>query len=109
MSSGFRIRGTGTLNAVDEAVTIENRHLPNAAAGVQVTGTFAATLLIEATQDGTTYTTYAAINCASGATETTITAAGQWRTELVGVTGVRVRCSAYTSGDAVVTLTAQSN
>lgn len=109
MSSQFRVKGTGTLNAVDEAVTITNPHLPNSAVGVQVTGTFTATLLVEATIDGTTFTTYAFINCASGATETSITAAGQYRTELVGVSSVRVRCSAYTSGDAVVTVTAQSN
>jgi hypothetical protein len=105
----FRSKATGSLTALNGAVTAEFRQIENGACGVQVTGTFSATLLIEATMDGTNYTTYAFVNCASGATETSITAVGQFRTELVGVHSVRVRCSAYTSGTAVVTLVSQGN
>ena len=105
----FRSKATGTLTALNGAVTTEFRQLENGACGVQVTGTFTATALIEATMDGTNWTTYAFVNCASGSTETSITAAGQYRTELVGVHSVRVRCSAYTSGTATVTLVVQGN
>ena len=105
----MKIVSSGTLTALNGAVTAEFRHLANGAAGVQVTGTFSATLLIEATMDGTNWNTYAFINCASGATETSITATGQYRTELVGVSSVRVRCSSFTSGSAAVTLSLLSN
>ena len=105
----MKIVSSGTLTALNGAVTAEFRHLANGAAGVQVTGTFSATLLIEVTMDGTNWNTYAYINCASGATETSITATGQYRTELVGVSSVRVRCSSFTSGSAVVTLSLLSN
>lgn len=105
----YRVKGAGNLTALNNAVTCSVPFINSAACGVQITGTFSATVLIEATIDGTNWTTYAAINCASGATETSITGAGQWRTELVGVTSVRVRCSAFTSGTAVVTLVVQGN
>ena len=105
----MKIVATGTLTAAEQAVTAEFRHLSNGAAGVQLTGTFVGTFLIEVTMDATNWVAYAYINCASGATETSITAAGQYRTELVGVSSVRVRCSAYTSGSAVVTLSLLSN
>lgn len=104
---GFRSKSTGNLTALNGAVTNEFRQLENGACGVQVTGTFSATLLIEATMDGTNWDTYAFVNCATGTTATSITGTGQYRTELVGVHSVRVRCSAFTSGTAVVTLTTQ--
>lgn len=105
----FRVKATGNITAAQGAVTAEFRQLENGACGVQVTGTFTATLLIEATIDGTNWNTYAFVDCATGSTGTSITAAGQYRTELVGVHSARVRCSAYTSGTAVVTLVAQGN
>ncbi len=105
----FRSKGTGDLDAVNEAVTVEVRQLDNAACGVQVTGTFSATLLIEATMDGTNWGTYAFVNCADGTTAASISAVGQYRTELVGVHSVRVRMSARVSGTASVTLVVQGN
>jgi hypothetical protein len=44
----MKIVATGTLGALNNAVTAEFRHLSNGAAGVQITGTFSATALIEA-------------------------------------------------------------
>ena len=105
----IKIVSSGSLTAAQQAATAEFRHLSAGALGVQVTGTFSATMLVEVTMDGTNYNTYAFINCASGATETSITATGQYRTELVGASLVRVRCSAYTSGTAVVTLVVLEN
>jgi hypothetical protein len=105
----FRSKSTGDLDAVNEAVTVEVRQLDNAACGVQVTGTFSATVLIEATMDGTNWNTYAFVNCASGSTETSITAVVQFRTELVGVHSVRARMSARVSGTASVTVVVQGN
>lgn len=105
----FKRISTGNLGALNAAVTIETRQLANSAAGVQITGTFSGTILIEATMDGANWGTYAFINCASGATETSITAVGQFRTELVACVGVRARMSAYTSGTAVATVAALDN
>ena len=101
---GFRTKVTGTLNAADEAVTAEYRFLTNGACGVQLTGDLSGTLVIEVTLDGTNWVAFALIVCATGATATTITANGIYRTELVGAGQVRVRCSAYTSGDGAVTM-----
>lgn len=105
----MRIISTGTLSAADQAISAEFRHLANGACGVQITGTFSATFLIEATIDGTNWNPYAFINCVTGATETSITSTGQFRTELVGVSSVRLRMSARTSGSANVTLVVLSN
>lgn len=107
--SSFVVKATGDLDAVSEAVTAEVRQIENAACGVQVSGTFSATLLIEATMDGTNWTTYAFVDCSSGSTATSITAAGQYRTELVGPQQVRVRMSARASGTASVTLIVKGN
>lgn len=49
----MKIVSSGTLTALNGAVTAEFRHLSNGAAGVQVTGTFVGTFLIEVTMDGT--------------------------------------------------------
>lgn len=107
--ASFRSKATATLSGVNQAATVDFRQLANGAAGVQVVGTFSGTLLIEATMDGTNWGTYAFVDCSSGSTAASITAAGQFRTELVGVYAVRVRMSAFTSGAADVTLVTQSN
>ncbi len=104
-----RIKSSGDLDAVNEAVTAEVRFIENAACGVQVTGTFSATLLIEATMDGTNWDDYAFVKCADGTTAASISAVGQDRTELVGVHSVRVRMSGRVSGTASVTLVVQGN
>jgi hypothetical protein len=105
----MKIVSTGTLGALNAAVTAEFRHLSNGAAGVQLTGTFSGTFVLEVTMDGTNWDAYAIVVCSTGATATSITATGQYRTELVGVSSVRVRCSAYTSGTATATLVLLSN
>lgn len=72
--------------------------------GVQATGTFSATVTIEATVDGTNYTAIALTPAAGGAAVTSFTAAGMWTANVGAYRAVRVKASAYTSGTAVVTL-----
>ena len=108
----FRNQATGSITALEGSVELPYRHFDNGAIGIQVTGTWAGTLVIEATLDGTVYVALAFINANTGATvsgATGFTANGIYRTELVGVLKARVRCSAYTSGTAVVTTVVLSN
>jgi len=107
--ANFKTKVTGTVSGAAVVASTDFRHLANGACGVQVVGAFSGTLLIEASMDGTNFGTYAFVDCSTGATAASITTAGQYRTELVGVQGVRVRCSAYTSGTPAVTLVVQSN
>lgn len=70
---------------------------------LQVSGTFSATLLFEATSDGTNWQTITGIKLLDGSSATGATATGQFAFQNTGLTGLRVRCTAYTSGTAVVT------
>jgi len=70
----------------------------------QITGTFSGTVTFEGTVDGTNWVATAVIPVGSTRTlTTTATAAGIWVQSTVGLTAVRARCSAYTSGTIVVT------
>lgn len=72
--------------------------------GIQVTGTFVGTLQFEGSVDGTNYVAINAFppNSTTAATSTTTT--GTWQVGAGGMSYVRVRFSAYTSGSAVVSL-----
>lgn len=111
--ANFRNTATGSITANGQSVAIQYRHFDNGAIGVQVTGTFVASMLIEGTIDGTTFVALAYLDVSSVAGAiagaTPITAAGIYRSEAVGFLQVRVRCTAYTSGTAVVTLAALAN
>jgi hypothetical protein len=99
-----------TLGALNDAVVLE--YAPrwedvrriNGGIAVQVTGTFSATVLLEHTVDGTNWVTLAGLNTSTGAVASSVTAPGILRAEVVGSIAVRARVSAYTSGEAVVTL-----
>lgn len=70
---------------------------------LQVSGTFSATLQFEATADGTNWVSVMAVNVADGSSASSSTATGVFSLSNAGYSKVRVRCSAYTSGTAVVT------
>lgn len=95
---------SGTLGAADEAVTISRPGMGICA--VQVTGTFTATLTYEISNDNSTWVAIKGCTIGTGAKATTITAAGCVVVPVAGWKYFRVRCSAYTSGDAVVTINA---
>lgn len=108
--ANFRNTTTGTISANAGAVTLEYRHFSNGAVGVQVTGTFVGTLEFQVTLDGTTYVATEALNVGStGTPVTTTTTTGVFRFPVVGAKLVRVKATAWTSGDAVVTLVAMDN
>jgi len=71
---------------------------------VAITGTFSATLQFEGSADGgVTWFSVLAIKMSDGSSATSTTATGLWSIANGGLTHVRVRCSAYTSGTANVT------
>lgn len=72
--------------------------------GVQVTGTWSATLTFEASLDGVTYATFSMTPSNSTTTATTTTGNGVWRATIGGMVSFRVRASAYASGTAMVTI-----
>lgn len=68
-----------------------------------VSGTFSATLITEASSDsGVTWFTALAVKLADGS-GTSAPTTGQYAVANAGVTNIRVRCSAYVSGTAVIT------
>lgn len=96
---------TATLGALNAELRIPL----NSASGVRidVRGTFTATFALEATMDGTNWTT---VQTAGGASvfsytgvASTFSAVGNYvSADVGGFTEIRVRCSAYTSGAATV-------
>ncbi len=78
-----------------------------ATVSLQLTGTWTATLVWEATVDGgvSWFSIQSAVlSSPAGALVTSATANGQWTLSTAGLDAVRVRASAFTSGTAVVTL-----
>jgi hypothetical protein len=73
--------------------------------GVQVTGTFVATLVFEGSADGTNFVSLSAVpSGGTGIPVTQATTPGIWQTDVTGLSTFRVRCTAFTSGTAVITL-----
>lgn len=77
--------------------------------GIQVSGTFSATLQVEGSIDGSNWVSLFVAPPGTGINVTSITATGLWIGSVSGLRFVRVRCSAYTSGSANVSLVASAN
>lgn len=95
---------TGTFTAVTQTVTLAVNG--RAGLGIQVTGTFVATVVFEATIDGTLWFGILGSPTIAGADVSTTSAPGAWRAGAGTYTSMRVRCTAYTSGTVNVTLVA---
>jgi hypothetical protein len=98
---------TGSITANGQAVTMSVDDLDEVS--VQASGTFTATLTFEVSVDnGANYIGLAMVSYASttpGTPVLTATAAGAfYARNVTTATHVRVRCTAYTSGTAVVTI-----
>ena len=92
-----------TVSAAEQAATVLGFPSPGAVA-VQIVGTLSATITFEATVDGTNWVAFNLVPAASATAASTATAAGIWTAVTNGIAGFRARCSAYTSGDPVVTV-----
>ena len=71
--------------------------------GLQITGTFSATVTIEGSVDGTNYVAIRSLNLNTGAVASAPTAAGVFQVPVSGLAKLRARVSAYTSGTVTVT------
>lgn len=100
----YRNTITGTIAANGANVALAWREPFNGGAGVQVTGTWSGTLQYELTLDGTNWVAVQATNVTTGAVATTTTANAVVFFNVVGGLAVRVASTAWTSGDATITL-----
>lgn len=92
-----------TVAAQDNAATVLG--LPSSGnVAVQVTGTLSATITFEATVDGTNWVAFNMTPSNSATPASTTTAVGAWSASTGGYSGIRARCSAYSSGSPVVTV-----
>jgi len=93
-------QSVGALNA---AVTATLRG--QASATVQVTGIGSLTLTFEGSTDGVNFDAILATPIAGGATTSSTSANGHWiNINISGLSSFRVRCSAFTSGTATVSV-----
>jgi hypothetical protein len=95
---------TGSITGAAQSVTIDVSDQDEIA--IQVTGTFTATIVPEGSVDGTNFVAFAVIPLDSvtpGTPVVTTSAPGIWYARNVtSLLAFRMRCSAFTSGTAVV-------
>jgi hypothetical protein len=102
----------GDITAAGSACTTANAcislHLPSPAVGqvsIQITNTFVGTAQFEVSNDnGGNWRARLAVPVAGGALASSATSTGAWVAEVGGMTDIRVRSSAYTSGAISVVL-----
>jgi len=99
---------TGTIAALDGAVTLTSLS-GLGVVGVQITGTWTATLTFQGSVDGTNYVTLTGQDSAYAGPVTATTANGVFLLYSAGYASVRVIATAYTSGTATVTLLQAAN
>ena len=99
---GYQQTGSGSLTALNQAVTIALQGEANVA--FQLTGTWVGTVIFEATVDGTNWGSIYAYQAGDNViTIAGVTTNDSYRCTVAGFHSVRARCSAYTSGTIVVT------
>lgn len=95
----------GSITAASgTASTVELSCIGLGSTGLDIRGTFTATLVPEASINNVDFFTVDANPVGGGAAVNSITGAGAWTINTSGFSSVRVRCSAYTSGTAVANL-----
>lgn len=109
VASGQSLTGSITATGATCSTTAAcvDLQMPSGDAGsatILVTGTWVATLQFEASVDGITYAAINFVPPNSTSPVTSATANGTWQGNVAGYKNVRVRCSAFTSGTAVVTI-----
>jgi hypothetical protein len=102
--SGSITGTTCTTNNTGQAGCIVLSASSFASGGIQVSGTWVATLQFEASIDGTNFQAITATPTNSTTTATSTTSNGVWSASVAGMKFLRVRASAYVSGTAVISL-----
>jgi len=97
---------SGVITASGDIVSITTEDNPSVGIEINSPNAWTATLVVEATVNGSTWYT-PLTNTPLGATgSTSFTANGRCIAQAPGAAAVRVRCTAYTSGSPRVTLRA---
>lgn len=104
LSAQGRITAAASTCTSGVCISVSPLPVDTAAIAVQVTGTYVGTLQFEATADGINYSSIPGALLATGVSGTSTTTTGVWIFQGAGATKFRVRCSAYTSGTAFVTI-----
>lgn len=100
--SGFQVPITGTITAAAQTIDLTS---PNQTIEiVQVSGTWVGTMVVEGSNDGTTYFSVPAIENTSNLLVTSITVNGSYVAVTNGYQFVRLRSSAWTSGTATISV-----
>ncbi len=103
MSVGNLLKSTVTVAAANDAATVSG--FPSVGSvGIQITGTFSATITFEATVDGINFVALNCIPSNSATAASTATAVGAFTVSSGGYASIRARCSTYTSGSPVLTV-----
>lgn len=112
-ADGSDKRQTGTVGSAVAACALSGDLVyltvtGKAVVGVDVSGTWAATLLVQGTIDGTAWTSLKWWSTGTGAetSASSVTSNGLYRVETAGFRTICVRATPYTSGTATVTLNA---
>lgn len=100
MQDAATATGNGTAIVIAVSAAAPGANL--GAVGIQITGTFSATVTFEATTDGTNWTAVMATNLADDARATTATAAGHYTILYGSAIRIRARISSYSSGAVTV-------
>ncbi len=96
------VNGSITANAGTVLLNVEGM----ASAGIQISGTFVGTFVFEGTINGTDWSSLPLKVPSTGAEASSATSTGLWLGSTGGLMAIRVRCSAYTSGTANISLRA---
>ncbi len=88
-------RAQKAIAAVNDAAVVQDA-FGATVVGLQITGTFTATVVFEASIDGTTFFSVLGTPYAGGAAVSSATAPGNWILYVPGACKVRARCSAFT-------------
>jgi hypothetical protein len=94
------LSGTGTIAALNGSVALSTQGRSNVA--VNVTGTWVATLTIQATVDGTTWFAVDGLINSTGIDTTTLTSNNQVLINCGGYSQIRLTATSYTSGTASI-------
>ena len=95
---------SSTLGALNATAILKT--LGMASAGFQLSGTWVGTVSFEGTIDGTNWVSLMLTNPSTGAQSTSATSNGVYTGSVGGLTAIRAKMSAYTSGTAAVALRA---
>lgn len=97
---------TGSIATVGNTVTLATNG--QSSVGIQVTGSFTGTILIEGTTDGSTWSPTTAASLSNGTLQSTITGSFNGQSNVAGLSSLRLRATAFSAGTATVTLRGSS-